>query len=50
MYERYFGRSVGGLSRHLEAEVEGRWIDALVEGSPSDWRAVRAARQAIVSS
>jgi hypothetical protein len=36
-----------GLGRYLQVEVDGRWIDALVEGAPSHWRTAKAAVQPI---
>jgi hypothetical protein len=39
----------GGLDRHLEVRVEGRWIAAVVEGVARDWRTVRGAPKPIIS-
>jgi competence protein CoiA len=36
-----------GLGRHLEVQVEGRWIAALVDGSRSDWRTVGTLAQPV---
>jgi competence protein CoiA len=37
-----------GLSRYLEAQIEGRWIAALVDGARSNWRTVRPPAQQVV--
>lgn len=37
-----------GVGRHLEAQVAGRWIPALVDGARSDWRTVRTTAQPVV--
>lgn len=39
-----------GLSRHLEVQVEGRWIPALLDGAASHWRTVRAKPKPVVWS